>query len=263
MAIDRGRIVALGRPAPGGHEDERDLGDVAILPGVVNAHTHLELSYLRDQVPPSGDFVTWIRGVVGARRQRPDAKSPEIMDGVDAAIRGIDRVRHGDRGRHQQHAGHVRAPGGERARRRRVLRTDPLRRRGGRAGRRGGGPSTRRAGGDRRRTRRSCGARAVLGGAADVSGHPRGREARSDGAVQRSPVRIGRGSRVHQERHRPVADVPRGGAGVGSRMGPARRQPRAVPRGLRVPRFARAGRPRRADVARGPDAARTRAAPRW
>ena len=90
VAIDRGRIVALGRPAPGGHEDERDLGDVAILPGVVNAHTHLELSYLRDQVPPSGDFVTWIRGVVGARRQRPDAKSPEIMDGVE---RGYSRNR--------------------------------------------------------------------------------------------------------------------------------------------------------------------------
>jgi cytosine/adenosine deaminase-related metal-dependent hydrolase len=86
VALDRGRIVALGRPAPGGHESERDLGDVAILPGVVNAHTHLELSYLRDQVPPAGDFVTWIRGVVDARRQRPDAKSPEIMDGVDAAI---------------------------------------------------------------------------------------------------------------------------------------------------------------------------------
>jgi aminodeoxyfutalosine deaminase len=86
VAIDRGRIVALGRPAPGCHQDERDLGDAVILPGVVNAHTHLELSYLRDQVPPAGDFVTWIRGVVAARRQRPDAKSPEIMDGVEAAI---------------------------------------------------------------------------------------------------------------------------------------------------------------------------------
>ncbi len=86
VAIDRGRIVAYGRPAPGDTQGELDLGDVAILPGVVNAHTHLELSYLRDQVDPSADFVTWIRGVVAARRQRPDPKSAEIMSGVEAAI---------------------------------------------------------------------------------------------------------------------------------------------------------------------------------
>jgi cytosine/adenosine deaminase-related metal-dependent hydrolase len=86
VAIDRGRIVAYGRPAPGDTQGELDLGDVAILPGVVNAHTHLELSYLRDQVDPSADFVSWIRGVVAARRQRPDPRAAEIMSGVEAAI---------------------------------------------------------------------------------------------------------------------------------------------------------------------------------
>jgi cytosine/adenosine deaminase-related metal-dependent hydrolase len=67
-------------------EKERDLGSVAILPGLVNAHTHLELSYLRDQVPPAPEFVMWIRGVMAARRQRPDARSPEILDGLAAGI---------------------------------------------------------------------------------------------------------------------------------------------------------------------------------
>ena len=86
VAIDRGRIVAYGRPAPGDTQGELDLGEVAILPGVVNAHTHLELSYLRDQVDPAADFVTWIRGVVAARRQRPDPNSGEIIGGVEAAI---------------------------------------------------------------------------------------------------------------------------------------------------------------------------------
>jgi cytosine/adenosine deaminase-related metal-dependent hydrolase len=86
VAVDRGRIVAFGRPAPGDTQGEQDLGHVAILPGLVNAHTHLELSYLRDQIDPASDFVTWIRGVVAARQQRPDPKADEIMDAVDAAI---------------------------------------------------------------------------------------------------------------------------------------------------------------------------------
>jgi cytosine/adenosine deaminase-related metal-dependent hydrolase len=78
--------MAFGRPGPGDTQGERDLGEVAILPGLVNAHTHLELSYLRDQVSPAAEFVSWIRQVVAARRQRPDPRSPEIMDAVDAAV---------------------------------------------------------------------------------------------------------------------------------------------------------------------------------
>ena len=68
-----------------------DLGDVAVLPGLVNAHTHLELSYLRDEVPPASQFVTWIRGVMAARRRQPDPKAPEILDG-DRPRRSTKRV---------------------------------------------------------------------------------------------------------------------------------------------------------------------------
>jgi cytosine/adenosine deaminase-related metal-dependent hydrolase len=92
IAVDRGRIVAFGRRGPAeARADliralEYDLGSVAVMPGLVNAHTHLELSYLRDQVPPAPDFVTWIRGVLTARRARPDASAAEILEGVDRAI---------------------------------------------------------------------------------------------------------------------------------------------------------------------------------
>jgi cytosine/adenosine deaminase-related metal-dependent hydrolase len=86
VAVDRGRIVATTRrtPAAGGHEI--DLGDVAVMPGLVNAHTHLELSYLRDAVPPASQFVNWIRHIIAARRQRPDPRSDEILSGIDGAI---------------------------------------------------------------------------------------------------------------------------------------------------------------------------------
>ena len=69
--------------------DEHDLGQVALMPGLVNAHTHLELSYLRDRVPPAKDFVAWIRGVMAEQRLRSDASAAEILRGVD---RGIDEA---------------------------------------------------------------------------------------------------------------------------------------------------------------------------
>jgi cytosine/adenosine deaminase-related metal-dependent hydrolase len=86
VAVDRGRVIAFGRPAPADTEGERDLGSVAVLPGLVNAHTHLELSYLRDEVSPAAEFVTWIRRVMAARRQRPDANAPEIVEALEEAI---------------------------------------------------------------------------------------------------------------------------------------------------------------------------------
>src|SRR3954464_7485278 len=89
IAVDRGRIVALGASGKRVLADGAkvvDLGDVAVMPGLVNAHTHLELSYLRDEVPPASQFVTWIRGVMKARRERPDPAGKEILDAVESAL---------------------------------------------------------------------------------------------------------------------------------------------------------------------------------
>ena len=85
VAVEEERITAAGR----GHDGavpEQDLGSVALLPGLVNAHTHLELTYLRGQIPPAPSFVTWVRAVMAARRQRMDPRASEILDGVRAGI---------------------------------------------------------------------------------------------------------------------------------------------------------------------------------
>jgi cytosine/adenosine deaminase-related metal-dependent hydrolase len=89
VAVERGHIVATGatgRRVLADGAREVDLGSVAVLPGLVNAHTHLELSYLRDEVPPASQFVTWIRGVMAARRQHPDPIGPETLAAIDRAI---------------------------------------------------------------------------------------------------------------------------------------------------------------------------------
>jgi cytosine/adenosine deaminase-related metal-dependent hydrolase len=85
VAVDAGRIAAVGERI-GEQGVVRDLGHVAIMPGLVNAHTHLELSYLRGQVPPAAQFVAWIRGVMSARRERPDPGGAEILHALDAGI---------------------------------------------------------------------------------------------------------------------------------------------------------------------------------
>jgi cytosine/adenosine deaminase-related metal-dependent hydrolase len=78
VAIRDGRIAAIGAEADPPPTPPTDLGDAAILPGLVNAHTHLELSWLRDRVPPAASFVDWIKQLFltrGGRSERPgDAK---------------------------------------------------------------------------------------------------------------------------------------------------------------------------------------------
>jgi aminodeoxyfutalosine deaminase len=86
IAVDRGRVAALSRRGPTDGSREVDLGDVVVLPGLVNAHTHLELSYLREEIPPASRFVSWVQQVIQTRRTHPDPKASEILDAVDRAV---------------------------------------------------------------------------------------------------------------------------------------------------------------------------------
>lgn len=85
VAIAGDRISGLGQGAAMS-PDDRELGRVAIMPGLVNAHTHLELSHLQEHVPPSADFVAWIRSVVAARRLDDSPDAPHVVEGVQKSI---------------------------------------------------------------------------------------------------------------------------------------------------------------------------------
>jgi cytosine/adenosine deaminase-related metal-dependent hydrolase len=80
-----GRIAAVGQeadvPRPAGVAVE-DFGDAVLLPGLINTHTHLELTGLEGE-PPGPDFAAWIRRLREAKAARP----PEAY--LEAARRGL------------------------------------------------------------------------------------------------------------------------------------------------------------------------------
>jgi len=69
VAVHAGRVEWVGPAdapdAPGG--PALDLGPGILLPGLVNAHTHLELSFLSGRLEGLSGFVDWVRGVVEGR----------------------------------------------------------------------------------------------------------------------------------------------------------------------------------------------------
>src|SRR5678815_3927271 len=55
--------------------------DGLVMPGLVNAHTHLELSALRGRVPGRDGFVRWVEHLIGARVElSPDEEESAIRD---------------------------------------------------------------------------------------------------------------------------------------------------------------------------------------
>jgi aminodeoxyfutalosine deaminase len=80
VSCARDHVMGVGT----GHAGAVDLGRVALMPALVNAHTHLELSYLRGQVGPARNFVEWVRALLALRRDAPDPRAARI---VDAAAR--------------------------------------------------------------------------------------------------------------------------------------------------------------------------------
>lgn len=73
VTIENERIVAVGTRAPADAKVQ-ELGDVVLLPGLVNAHTHLEFSHLSKPLGHAGmPLPEWIQLVIAGRKQQADA----------------------------------------------------------------------------------------------------------------------------------------------------------------------------------------------
>jgi cytosine/adenosine deaminase-related metal-dependent hydrolase len=79
VLVDGNRIVAVGEwRRVSGHGEPRDFGRVTLVPGLINAHTHLELSHLAGKIPAGLGFPGWADRLFGALRgQRPEVGSLE------------------------------------------------------------------------------------------------------------------------------------------------------------------------------------------
>jgi cytosine/adenosine deaminase-related metal-dependent hydrolase len=92
VAFDEDRILSVGpaRRLKADHPDAsvHDAGDAIVLPGLVNAHTHLELSDCDCGQPPAGGFPQWIISLAGRSR-----RDPALLPGLIAqAVRvGVDQ----------------------------------------------------------------------------------------------------------------------------------------------------------------------------
>jgi aminodeoxyfutalosine deaminase len=94
VTVRDGRIIDVGSGrAPAGASagvETIDLGRVAMMPGLVNAHTHLELSFLWGKVPPADSLVDWVSQLMAQRA----AIAPQADDtsAIDNAILDMEEA---------------------------------------------------------------------------------------------------------------------------------------------------------------------------
>lgn len=87
-------IISAVEPLNGQPDSETvDLGNTAIIPGLVNAHAHLEFSNLDSPIEPALPFTDWIGRLLAHRRERTGSIDQFVHAGVhEAAVAGTSLV---------------------------------------------------------------------------------------------------------------------------------------------------------------------------
>lgn len=78
VIVEDGLVVEVTTQPKGAPKNGR-----AMLPRLVNAHTHLEFSSLEEPFPAQGEFAGWIRRVVASRQQQGVLPAESIRRGIE------------------------------------------------------------------------------------------------------------------------------------------------------------------------------------
>jgi aminodeoxyfutalosine deaminase len=92
VTVRDGQIVdaGSGRASTSAGVEVIDLGRVAMLPGLVNAHTHLELSFLWGKVAPADSLVEWVSRMMPQRAAL--APAADDASAIDNAILDMEEA---------------------------------------------------------------------------------------------------------------------------------------------------------------------------
>lgn len=87
VSVSDGRIVAVDQYSDNTHQAV-DLGNVILLPGLVNAHTHLEFSDCSKPLgKPAMPLADWIRQVIGTRKRDDRDANKATQSGLTESLR--------------------------------------------------------------------------------------------------------------------------------------------------------------------------------
>ena len=91
IAIHDSRIVDIGTYAAvrrRNNSEVRDLGEAVIMPGLVNAHTHLELTHHQDLIHRTSRFTDWLSQLIRNHKSDPEWVNSAINDGIEMSLAG-------------------------------------------------------------------------------------------------------------------------------------------------------------------------------
>jgi aminodeoxyfutalosine deaminase len=95
LLVERGRIIAVGAYTELRHAAAEliDFGDALILPPLVNAHTHLELTHFPVWAAAQGvdtgpaPFIDWLQRLIRVKRRvDPESLLPSLRDGIELSL---------------------------------------------------------------------------------------------------------------------------------------------------------------------------------
>ncbi|MDE0043624.1 MAG: amidohydrolase family protein, partial [Candidatus Poribacteria bacterium] len=91
IAIHDSQIVDIGTYAAVRRENNsevRDLGAAVIMPGLVNAHTHLELTHHKDLIQRTPRFTDWLSQLIRNHKSGPEWVNAAVKDGIEMSLAG-------------------------------------------------------------------------------------------------------------------------------------------------------------------------------